>query len=584
MFGLLRQRKVLTERQAELLERERGVLERLRETLRRFGGDVAPGDLRTLNETIAHLEELFLLVVAGEFNSGKSSFINAMLGDRVLPEGVTPTTDRITLLRYGPEPREYLREEFLLERAFPADILRRIAVVDTPGTNAIIRRHEELTREFIPRADLVLFVTSADRPFTESERAFLEAIREWGKKVLFVLNKVDLLSPDEQAQVIAFIKENVRDLLGFTPEVFAVSARLAQRARLAEADGAAWEASGFEAFERYVVERLDEAERVRLKLLNPIGVAQRLTDKYLGAVEARLQTLQQDVATLENIDRQLDLFRDDLTHDFAYHLSGVDNVLHEFELRGMRFFDETIRLGNIWHLRRTDEVKAAFEEEVVADVPQQIEQRLHQLIDWMIEKNLRLWQAIMDYLQRNRIPEYGHGLIGDVGGSFEYNRGALLESVLRQSQKVVANYDQKVEAEQMVEDVRGALAATALTEIGAVGIGALLAATLPTLALDITGVLAAGVLAIGGLYVIPNKRRQLKTQFRDKIVAMREQLSGTMRRQFDAELDQMIARVREALGPYTRFIRSQQALLTDLQREFSDVDVDLGRLRAEIGA
>src|SRR5262249_30953166 len=102
ILGLLSRKKVLTERHEALLEQERRQLNALRDALERFGADVAPGDTRTLGDTIAHLDELFLLVIAGEFNSGKSSFINALLGDKVLAEGVTPTTDRITLLRYGP--------------------------------------------------------------------------------------------------------------------------------------------------------------------------------------------------------------------------------------------------------------------------------------------------------------------------------------------------------------------------------------------------------------------------------------------------------------------------------------------------
>ena len=85
------------------------------------------------------------------------------------------------------------RPDGVEETTAPAEILRTVAIVDTPGTNAVLREHEALTRDFLPRADLVLFVTSADRPYTESERAFLEAIREWGKKVVLVLNKADLL-------------------------------------------------------------------------------------------------------------------------------------------------------------------------------------------------------------------------------------------------------------------------------------------------------------------------------------------------------------------------------------------------------
>src|SRR5262249_32035161 len=106
VFGLLSRKKVLTERQEALLDEERRALTALRVAPARFGADVAPSDTRALADTIAHLDELFLLVIAGEFNSGKSSFINALLGDKVVPEGVTPTTDRITLLRYGAEPTE----------------------------------------------------------------------------------------------------------------------------------------------------------------------------------------------------------------------------------------------------------------------------------------------------------------------------------------------------------------------------------------------------------------------------------------------------------------------------------------------
>src|SRR4029078_2973707 len=175
------------------------------------------------------------------------------------------------------------------------------------------------TRDFIPRSDLVLFVTSADRPFTESERAFLAAIQEWGKKIVIVLNKVDLLEPPEVEQVIAFIRENTRDLLGFTPEIFPVSARVAARARNSgmQTEGGAsheaWQASRFEAIERYILETLDEEQRVRLKLLSPLGVAQHIADKYTAAGDMGLATLQDNFVSIDNIERQLDLFRDDLS-------------------------------------------------------------------------------------------------------------------------------------------------------------------------------------------------------------------------------------------------------------------------------
>src|SRR3954465_9918681 len=229
---LLARKGILSKKEQELRAREQELLERLPPPLERFGTDVASDDLRRFHEAREQLSGLFLLVIAGEFNSGKSSFINALLGERVLPEGVTPTTDRINVLRHGAQVTEELREAYLLERTHPADVLREINIVDTPGTNAIIRRHEELTRDFVPRSDLVLFVTSADRPFTESERGFLEQIRQWGKKIVFIVNKIDILPrPEEREEVLRYVAENAASLLNETPELFAVSARLALEAR-----------------------------------------------------------------------------------------------------------------------------------------------------------------------------------------------------------------------------------------------------------------------------------------------------------------------------------------------------------------
>lgn len=583
MRGFLGRTQLLSERQQEFLEQERGLLTELLAALRQFGVDATPSDIKAITDTLEHLDELFLLVIAGEFNSGKSSVINALLGDKVQSEGVTPTTDKITLIRYGDTPAEENRSEFLLERQFPADVLRQVTVVDTPGTNAIVRRHEELTREFIPRSDMVIFITSADRPYTESERAFLQVIQEWGKKVVILLNKIDILTPAEVEQQITFIKASARDAIGVTPEVFPISARLAQQARLSSADPAAWEASRFEALERYIVEKLDEEERVRLKLLSPLGVAQRVADKYHTAANGRLGTLKADFETLDNIDRQLVLFKEDLTNDFQYHLSEIKNILNEMELRGLQFFDDELRITKIFSLMRTDAMQAEFEQRVVADVPQQIEGRVNVLIDWMVEKNLRIWQSIMDYLTRQRVPQHTSGIIGDVGGAFDYNRQELLTSVGNSAQKIVQTYDREAESQLLADEVRGSIAGTALAQVGAVGLGALLVTLFHTALLDFTGVLLAGVVAVGGLYLLPAKRRQIKKEFQIKVAGLREQLTQSLSRQFGKEMDESGLRIREAMGPYTRFVRSQRDQLDITRASLDTVQAEIGRLRAEIG-
>src|SRR6476660_4451829 len=123
-------RAILSKREQDLRAREQELLDRLATALERFGADVDPDDLRRFREAREQLAGLFLLVVAGELNSGKSSFINALLGERVLPEGVTPTTDRINLLRHGSTVAERPLQAFLLERTHPAELLRELEVVD----------------------------------------------------------------------------------------------------------------------------------------------------------------------------------------------------------------------------------------------------------------------------------------------------------------------------------------------------------------------------------------------------------------------------------------------------------------------
>ena len=155
---------------------------------------LAPELIETLKQAILQLDEFFLLVTVGEFNAGKSALINALLGARVLKEGVTPTTARVTLVRYGDTEEEQIINDGFAIYTYPLPLLQHLNIVDSPGTNAIIREHEILTNEYVPRSDLVLFVTSADRPMTESERQFLQKILAWGKKIILSVT-VDILGP-----------------------------------------------------------------------------------------------------------------------------------------------------------------------------------------------------------------------------------------------------------------------------------------------------------------------------------------------------------------------------------------------------
>jgi small GTP-binding protein len=572
--------RILTDAQETLLKDARNRLNDLRASLIQFGA--APEDHETLAQSIRQLDELFLLVVVGEFNSGKSAFINALLGQKLLKEGVTPTTTQINVLRFGEIQERHVESENQQIISAPVELLAELNIVDTPGTNAIIRQHEAITQQFVPRSDLVLFVTSADRPFTESEREFMEKIRDWGKKVVIVLNKIDLFqSRDELDQVVAFIDENARALLGISPEIFPVSARLALRAKLGEP--ALWKASLFEALELYIQETLDEKGRLTLKFMNPLGVGSHLVNQYLEITGERLDLLKADFTTLQDVEAQLSVYQQDMHRDFDFRMSDIENILFEMERRGQDYFDETLRLPRVLDLLNKSRIQLEFERRVVADVPQQIETKVNELIDWLVEANLRQWQAVMEHIADRR-RQYEERIVGDAaGGSFHYDREKLIDGLSKQAQRVVDTYDRQAEASSMAQGAQIAVAALAATEVGAVGLGTLITVLATTAAADATGIILASVLALLGLFIIPARKRQAKIELRQKIANLREQLTSSLRTQFEREMERGMSNIKDAIAPYSRFVRSEQNKLEEVQAKLSDTNTGLEALKFQVG-
>lgn len=550
---------ILSEADAATFREERQLLAELRDALAQL--DASPENRLALAKSIEQLDELFLLVVAGEFNSGKSAFINALLGDAVLKEGVTPTTSQITVLKFGDGHDRHVASPDVHLVTAPVDLLREIHIVDTPGTNAVIREHEAITADFIPRSDLVLFVTSADRPFTESERLFLAAIRDWGKKVVFVINKIDLFErEDDVREVVAFVEQHARALLGVPPDVFAVSARLALRAKRGEP--ALWSRSRFEALEQFIRERLDRGERLRLKMSNPLGVGLSLVSRYRAVVVDRLELLQDDLRLLDDIDRQQALAADDMEHQFGLRMSAIENVLIEMEQRGHRYFDEMLRLGRVFDLFNTARVREGFERDVVADAPRQVETRVSELIDWLVSADIKQWHAITTRLSERR-QQYRDRIIGDSEvASFHSERTQLISSVGREAQKVVDSYDRRREAAELAEKARVAVATAAAVGASALGLGAIVTAVASTAAADVTGILMAGVLATVGFFVIPARRRAAKAEMHEKVTRMRQMLATAMRDQFKSEMERSSERITASIAPYRRFVRAEHDTLT----------------------
>ena len=584
--------EVLTRQQGELVSLERKLVIRVRDALAKADGP--PADLDRLASLVNEMDELFLLVIVGEYNSGKSTFINALLGDEVFAMGDLPTTRAISILKYGDSgPPEQIAPNVQLYH-YPLEVLRDLDIVDTPGTNSIERMEEEITREFVPRADLVLFVTSLLQPLTASELDFLNHIRQWGKKVVFIVNGVDRRNSDEQLdRVREYLTREITARLGTTaPTLYFISALQALKERLASRRNGETGSLGtpipdakneYPALERYVLQTLRETERVRLKLLTPLGVLNHLLETNIGSLDRRLTVVHEDARVLRSIREQLEAYSKEMRTDSERYLIEVRNVLYELERRGRSWFERTIRIGNANFLRNKDAVENRFKSEVVMDAPQQIESVVHRMVDWTVQRNLRLWSSVFAELDAHTERLRASGALAPHGDSeFQYNREELFARLREPVERRLSEFDTEEEARGIVDSVKAAVAQTFGVNVLALGLGALFVTAFTTAALDVTGVLTATIFAIAGWLIIPARRRHLISEFESKIAKLNEDLAVLLRNKFEEQLGRYEVQLLEVIAPYERFLETERLRLEGGLSELRSADNEVKALERRV--
>ena len=566
----------LTKKQQNIISEEKSILSSNAIFLSSINSDKV--DLKLLQDTQAQLDELFLIVIAGEYNSGKTAFINTLLGDSFLKTGITPTTDKITILGYGDTQREQIIEPGKSSIELPVPLLKVIHIVDTPGTNAILREHESLTTDFIPRSDIVIFVTSVDRPFTESERGFLEKIMKWGKKIIFVINKIDIVENQEDLlEVVDFVSNNTQKLLGLSPVIFTISAK----------DSLANLKNGFKddslaKIENYIHNTLDQKERIRIKLNNPLHILENLTNKYDEINQANIKLIQEDKNLLDDIHGQISLFREDSLRRFNFRYADIDNAILEFEKRGQSFFEETFRIGRILDLLNKERIQREYKDAVVKDLSIHIDNKVDDLIEWLVDENYKQWQIVNSKITK-RMAVFKNRILSDSHSQeIQIERKKIISTVKRGAQRIVEKFNRDAEAQQIAEDAQMAVAASAAIEVGALGLGTLVTVLATTASADLTGILLAGLTATLGFFIIPTKKNQARKLFRGKVSAIRDQLSISLKEEITRQIDLVIDSIHATVAPYERFIKIEHEKLMENSKQFEKSRKKIYQLRIDI--
>ena len=359
-----------------------------------------------LKEKLA--SQTFNILVVGQFNRGKTTLINALIGEALLPVGVIPLTSVVTVLSYGETPAikvcfqdgrcvESTTEslaDYVTERGNPHNTkgVKEVAVsypspwlkdgvrlVDTPGIGSVYSHNTDLAYRFLPKADAVLFLLCADQPVSQAELDFLRDVREYAQRIFFLLNKADYLSEIELQDAVIFARSAIAEAMGSEPFISPLSARLALEGKLngsTELIEISLLPHFFTKLQAFLQKEKGEAliASVIANLLRIISQAHFRCELELKSLTTPLDELQEKIRTFEEKMRDVRLARE----EFGILLEGeakrlvskiIDPNLDAFKTNLVREVSDFVERYFVEHQEMpARELCKALEEEIIREI------------------------------------------------------------------------------------------------------------------------------------------------------------------------------------------------------------------------
>ena len=278
------------------LQEQKGELKHTLQLLQQFTHRIAHAESgRILADLRDRIDEPFMFVIVGEVKAGKSSFINALLGEpNLCAVAPSPMTDTIQQILYGDTVKIEEISPYLRRVYQPSEILKEIAIVDTPGTNTIIAHHQEITERFIPGADLIVFVFEAKNPYRQSAWDFFDFMHEeWHKKIVFVLQQKDLMDAPDLDINMNGVREYAQKKGIKSPVIFAVSAK-------EELDGY-HQKSGFEPLRTFILDQVTGGRAQQQKLISISDTVLNIASRLQKGLDDRQLQLEADIQFRQDI-------------------------------------------------------------------------------------------------------------------------------------------------------------------------------------------------------------------------------------------------------------------------------------------
>jgi len=539
--------------------------------------------LDTIHGLLSNIREPLLFVVVGEVKAGKSSLLNALFGHEFARADVLPATDRVYIFRHGPEEKSVEVSPKLTERYLPIGFLRDFNVVDTPGTNTMVAEHQTITENFVPRADLVLFVFSVANPWTQSAWDFLKLVqKKWLKNVVFVLQQADLREPAEIDIIRRHLQDTAMQKLGFVPPIFAVSARKALLARTTAVDKEQlWKESEFGPLDEQINMIVAESSERMLKLRSACQTARVVLDEINGEVRESFDVILRDEARLTRVDLFLYARKEQTLRQVAGLARGVEQACRESAAEGIPLLEEKLSFWRMWRLMwGRGQWQRDFQMELEGKLRRSIEVEAEHAVH-LLETDLRgLWPQLRDMIETHLAGEL-QAQVPKTAPDFARQRRELIQSIQLALVERVSGKNVEEQLAKLFHETSARLRVPAGVA-AAGGIATAIAAMMSAAVADVTGVLAATA-AITGTIMAITQRKKILNAYQTQMASNCSELVKSIEQQLAHAIELFYKEVSTAFQPLAAFCVAQRQTFEPLLRRTEEIQKTFEKIAGRLG-
>ncbi len=540
------------------------------------------GLAETIKDLKDRIEEPFMFVIVGEVKAGKSSFINALLETEkdICKVAPSPMTDTIQQIVFGETAHEEIINPYLKRLYQPVDILKEIAIVDTPGTNTIIDHHQEITERFIPGADLIVFVFEAKNPYRQSAWEFFDYIHdEWRKKIIFVLQQKDLMSEDDLQINIEGVYKQAQQKGVPMPFVFAVSAKDEQEGLV--------DTSGYAPLRSFINDKITGGQAPVLKLQSNLGTAASIAQKINEGLSLRQAQLKVDrdfrTDITSTLDKQTQISNDQVIVLVENLLAGYDGTMREKtdELSGVLSLGSVLRRSFSSMFSKKPSIKewlTHFAEDMEQNLNNRLKEKLNDRVLDLAESIQQMGQIIdLKIRSSQTILKDDHEIFSDIAEK----RASILTELQETFRAFLNNADNF--QDEAIFSQKDKMSPTLATGGGIAVVGVILTFVTNGMVFDITGgVLTAVGLLFAGVSLGLQRRKILK-KFKAEVDEGRKKLEAEVTSRLRTYVDFVRAQIEKNFERFDQMLESESKALDQLVQDHGQVIDGLNQLEREIG-